>query len=94
MAWTVDSFKAAMPVFENAETYVVQNCLDEAVGEVNTSVFGDKADVAVKWLTARLLALQGYGGESARLKHDQSKTIYDARYKEIRGQVAYGLRVI
>jgi hypothetical protein len=93
MPWTADTFKAALPEFEPTDDYVVSDALAEAVQEVKTAVFGKKTDVAVKWLAAHLIALRP-GSEHARLKKDQSMTIYYHRYEAILNQVAHGHLII
>lgn len=68
MAWTpptVSDFKTRFPEFTSVPDVTVQAVLDEATIEVTASWIEAYRTSGVLYLTAHLLATQGYGGSSA-----------------------------
>ena len=61
--------------------------------QVNSVVWGEKADDGIKLLAAHMLAMAPRG-EQARLKAENRNTIYGEQYETLVHQVAFGYRVI
>lgn len=91
MAVTVSSFKARFPEFNNTDSDLVQSALDEALLQVNATVFDSKRDLGIQYLAAHILAVSPFG-EPARLSDDSQSTIYYRRFQKLVNQVTVGLR--
>lgn len=88
---SVRQFRAQFPEFRTTDTSVVERGLADARLQINASVWGDKADLGIKYLAADLIA-SGPVGEKARLKKDTSTTTYERAYERLKRQVTVGFR--
>jgi hypothetical protein len=92
MAVTLASFKAAFPEFVDAGDPLLQSKLDEAVLQIDASVWGAKADLGVSYLAAHLLALAP-SGKAARLNAWDDRTTYGEQFIRMQRSVCSGFRV-
>lgn len=90
MAVTVRQIVAKFPEFRNTPEQVIALCLAEATACVNATVWGDKADFGVQYLTAHLIHIRP-SGEPAR--KDGREDPYKMRYDALLSGVTFGYRV-
>lgn len=88
----IATFLQQFPEFQAADAELVQAMLNAAQLEIDTSVWGPKADQGQGYLAAHKLALSPFG-QNVRLVAKDGSTTYEKHYKELRGQVASGFRV-
>lgn len=84
-----DFFKSYPEMKSNgtsAHIELVQTKLEEALLEVDTDVFGPKADVYQGLVAARKLALSPFG-RNAKMVSQMGATVYDAEIKRLQRQV-------
>lgn len=92
MAVTVQSFKNTFSEFRKTDDAEVQAKLNLARLSVAPSVWGDKADAGVLYLTAHLLALAP-AGQNAKLKPENAgKTVYLQHFDRLKREVTFGFR--
>ena len=92
MAVTRASFIVMFPEFTNSNTALVEAHLASAALEVDTEVWGDKADTGIMYLAAHRLALSPYGN-SAEMVSKGGVTSYQVHYEKLQRQVSSGYRV-
>lgn len=90
MAVTVADIKASFPELVSAKDPLITVKLGEAQSRVDYSVFGASGDMAVKYLTAHLLAISPFGS-SARLANKDGSSTYQAIYDGLMTTAACGL---
>ena len=80
MSWTAASFKEHNPEFASIADSVVTLALSDAVSELDSRLFGDTFDQAVRWQAAHNLSVSPFG-QSARLdaKGGDGTTTYLAK---------------
>ena len=80
MAWTAASFKEHNPEFASIADAVVTLALSDAVSELDSRLFGDTFDQAVRWQAAHNLSVSSFG-KQARLdaKGGDGATTYSAK---------------
>ena len=98
MAVTLTTFRARYPEFDPstpdaALDALIQACINDAEEMVDRSLYGTKADMAVKAYAAHLVATNPLG-EYARLVSDDGRTTYLTHYESARKTVGAGCRVI
>lgn len=96
MAWTVATFKAVMPEFQNTPNALVQAALDEAFLELDPDIWDDKFDTGWKYLTAHKLAVSPYG-QNARMTETRRQrygSTYEMHYRKLMRMVAVGFRSV
>lgn len=93
MAVSVRQFKAEFPEFNDTPVPVIQRCLSDATGQINSSIWGTKTNQGIKYLAADLLS-SGPLGEQARLKADNRSNNYHMIYERLKRQVTFGFRHI
>lgn len=89
MSVTLADFRVRFPEFVNVSDGLVQACIDEAVLEIDTEVWGDRAFVGVMYLAAHRLSLSPYG-QGARLVGKDDKTTYYTHFIRCRDSVQTG----
>ncbi len=93
MAVSVESFRQMFPVYRKTDQETIQAKLVVARLSVNPSIWGDKTDAGVLYLTAHYLALNP-SGQNAKLEPpEMGITPYGETFKRLQRQVTYGLRV-
>ena len=85
-------FLARFPEFEPASPSMVEAALGEAVRNVDSEIFADKTDDAVKWKAAHLLAISPFG-QQARLISKTGETTYGKYFRELSRSSTPGFRV-
>ena len=93
MAVTYSSFVTRFPEFTNATQALVEACIAEAELMVDSNYYGDKADMAVNYYAAHLIAINPLG-EMARLDKKSEKTIYLIHFEKIKRSSGTGFRVV
>lgn len=94
MAVTEATLKARFPEFVPATTALVEACIADAELMVDRTFYGDRADMAVTYLAAHLIATNPLG-EYSRLRATQDgSTVYSKQYEKIMYMTAAGCRVI
>jgi hypothetical protein len=93
VAVTVNQFIVRFAEFCDADKDLVQACIDDAELMIDRSWYGDKADMAVRYKAAHLLAINPLG-EMARLEKDKHSTTYGKIFSKIKGSIGAGCRVI
>lgn len=99
MAVTVQSFLIRFPEFKGVPAEQVQDAMADAVLEIDTDVWGSKADIGVKLLTAHFLAMSPYGQNvrmtipGTRNGRTEPTTTYWTFFKKVQNQVTSGFRV-
>lgn len=83
------TFRASFPEFAATPDETVEAKLAEADRRVDARVFGDKADDAVGYLTAHLLATSPFG-QHARLEDKSEETIYLQEWRRLARSCAGG----
>ena len=91
MAVTVEKFRQTFEEFRKTEGATIQAKLDVAKLQVEPSVWGDKTDAGVLYLTAHLVAMSP-AGMNAKLKPSEREALYKPTYTALKKQVTFGLR--
>ncbi len=91
MAVTVARFKLTFSEFRKTADAEIEAKLALARLEVNTTVWGAKADSGVLYLTAHKVEMAP-AGENAKLVPKDGSTIYLKEYRRLMRQVSFGLR--
>lgn len=92
MAVTADSFRNAFSEFRKTDAEEINAKLRFARLEVNASIWGNRADTGVMYMTAHLLALAP-AGQNAKLKPENAgKTVYLQHFDRIKRAVTFGFR--
>ncbi len=92
MAVDFGSFVGDFPEFESAGRSLVESKIADAVLDIDTTVWGAKTDIGVKYLTAHILALSPFG-QQARLVSKDGSTTYMKHLKREMRSVTSGFRV-
>ena len=93
MAVTVGQFLLRYPEFCPAPQELIEACLEEAELLVDRTVYGAKADMAIKARAAHFVAINPLG-ELARLDKKGEKTTYLTHFEGIKRGIGAGCRVI
>ena len=88
MSVTVHRFRLAFPEFKRTPEATIKEKIRSAALRVNASIWGDKADDGIMWLTAHLLSVAPMG-EQARLKLENRGTMYGVEYKKMVREVTF-----
>jgi hypothetical protein len=92
VAVSVQSFKNAFSEYRKADDAEVQAKLNFARQRIDETVWGDKYDQGVMYLTAHLLAVAP-AGQNAKLKPENAgNTIYKQEYTALKRAVTFGFR--
>ena len=92
MAVTVESFTQTFDEFRKADRASIEAKLALAKLQVTESVWGNKTDLGVLYLTAHMVALAP-SGMNMKLKPESNQhTIYWPMYRAVQRQVTFGLR--
>lgn len=92
MAVTRASFIVMFPEFSNSNVEMVEAHLASAALEIDSEVWGDKADVGTMYLAAHRLSLSPYGN-NAEMVSKGGVTTYQVHYQALQRQVSSGYRV-
>lgn len=95
VAATVDAFLEQFPEFVNTNTAqpaLILRMLAAALLEIDSEVWGLKADQGQMYLAAHKLALSPFGN-NAELKAGTGITSYQVHYDKLVRQVSHGYRV-
>ncbi len=90
MAMTAQRMRAEIPDFRNTDTAVIEAALADARLEVNSTVWGNRTDMGVKYKAAEIIT-DGSMGEQARLKKNEKVNIWTIRFNSLQRQVTMGL---
>lgn len=94
MAVTESTLKARFPEFDNATTAHVEAAIADAELMVDRAYFGNKADMAVTYYAAHIIA----SNPKARLMRNEKgkapTTAYLALYERVKMSIGAGFRVI
>lgn len=93
MAVDRTSLITRFPEFTAATEALVTACIADAELMVDRAYYGNKADMAVTWYAAHLIAINPLG-EMARLDKKSDKTIYLIGFNNIKRSLGAGCRVI
>lgn len=93
MAVTVGELTTRFPEFATAEPTLIQSAIDDAELMVDRDFYGTRADMAVKYYAAHLIATNPLG-EMARLKKNEEPTTYLEQFNRIKYSTGAGCRVI
>lgn len=93
MAVTRTSLATRFPEFSDTPVALVDACISDAVLMVDSAVYGAKADMAITYLAAHLIATNPLG-EMARIDKKSDKTVYSVQFDTIKRGIAAGCRVI
>lgn len=90
MAVTLAKFRNAFSQFRKTDDGEIEAVLVLARLEVNTDVWGDRADSGIMYMTAHKLSLQA-AGENAKLKPaNAGKTVYLVEFNRMKRAVTSG----
>ena len=84
---------ARFPEFTSTPEALVNASIADAILQVDSDYYGTKADMAITYLAAHLIALNPLG-EMARLDKKGEKTIYLLLFDKVKRSLGAGLRVI
>lgn len=90
MAVSVRKLKAEFPEFRDTDPVLIQRAIRDATLQIESSVWGAKADAGISYLAADIIT-SGPHGEQARLKKDSNVTTYKDHYERLKRQVTVGL---
>jgi len=79
----VTSFKVKFPEFGKADVGLIQSALDSASTQIDTTVWGAKADEGLAYLAAHTLALSPMGQNAKLVAKDGETTTYITHYKRL-----------
>lgn len=91
LAVSVKLFTRRFPEFRDTDAGLLEECLTEAELFVDAKVWGARREAGIKMRAAHLVAMNPLG-EKARLKKDDSTTIYEKQFKTMRNAVTAGGR--
>jgi hypothetical protein len=86
-------FLDRFPEFSKAPDTLIDASLADAALMVDRTYFGAKADLAVTYWAAHLIAINPLG-EMARLDKKNKDTIYSTMYDQVKRSIGAGFRVI
>lgn len=86
------SFLARFREFEPAPRAMVEESIEEATRNVDSSVWRDKTQDGIRWKTAHLLAISPFG-QQARLVSNDGSTTYGKHFEALARSVTPGFRV-
>lgn len=92
MAVTVQSFKNAFSEFRKADSSEVEAKIGFAQQRITATVWGDKYDQGVMYLTAHLLSVAPAGQNTKLKPENAAKTVYWQEYERLRNSVVHGIR--
>jgi hypothetical protein len=81
------AFRDRYPEFKNVGTDLLAATLAEAALQIDSTVYGTKADLAHGLLTAHMLAISPFG-RSERTEPGSQETLYWKQYQAVFRQVA------
>jgi len=93
LAVTYATFLVRFPEFAQAPQTLVEASLADAELMVDRDVYGAKADMAVGFYAAHLVATNPLG-EMARLDKKSDRTTYLVHFERVRRSIGTGFRVI
>lgn len=93
MSVTRASFIERFPEFTETPSTLVDASLADAALMVDADYFGSKADMAIRYYAAHLIAINPLG-EMARLDKHGEKTTYLTEFEKVKRSLGAGFRVI
>ncbi len=91
MAVTLASFRAQFPEMQKAPDDLVSSALALADPQVNPTVYGTRADEALLFYAAHVVACSPFG-QNARLASDKNQSTYGEHFKRLQIAAGAGLR--
>lgn len=92
MTISLASFRTQFPEFNGPSDGLVQSMLDAAALEIDTSIWGKKADQGQAYLAAHKLVMSPFG-QNAKLQTKNGESTYLGVYQKLVRQVSSGYRV-
>jgi hypothetical protein len=86
------TFRVQFPEFNGVSSALVNATLSAALLEIDTTIWGIKADQGQGYLTAIKLALSPFG-QNARMIAKDGTTVYHTSYNALVRQISSGFRV-
>ena len=97
MALTLDTFLGKFPEFRPTSVTLIAAHLADALAQIDSGIWGTKADIAQGYLTAHHLTLSPTGQNARMIVQNktggQPTTVYFFHYKNLQRQVGSGFRV-
>lgn len=85
------TFRAQYPEFEKCPDPLATAFLNDAAGQIDSTVWGIHTDRGHGLLTAHLLSMAP-NGQFARLESDKAQSTYGVQYEKLRNTVACAIR--
>lgn len=92
MAVTVQNFKNAFSEYRKTDDEEIKAKIRFAQQRINSSLWGDKYDQGVMYMTAHLLAVAPAGKNAKMKPENMAKTVYWHEYTALKNSVTYGFR--